>query len=79
MVSADSVSRPELADDHVDLLTHPAPAGGHPIGLISYGSAASRTLARQVDWIRQCAGWLTHLDASECPPAVNLRCLRRSP
>ena len=26
-----------------------------------------------MDWIRQCAGWLTHLDASEYPPAVNLR------
>jgi hypothetical protein len=30
-------------------------------------------LADEVDWIRQCAGWLTHLHASEFPPAVNLR------
>jgi len=26
-----------------------------------------------VDWLRQCAGWLTHLHTSEYPPAVNLR------
>ena len=30
-------------------------------------------LVDEVDWIRQCAGWLTHLHASEYPPAVNLR------
>jgi hypothetical protein len=30
-------------------------------------------LVDELDWIRQCAGWLTHLDASEYPPAVNLR------
>jgi hypothetical protein len=26
-----------------------------------------------VGWLRQCAGWLTHLHTSEFPPAVNLR------
>ena len=30
-------------------------------------------LIDEVDWIRQCAGWLTHLHTSEYPPAVNLR------
>ncbi len=30
-------------------------------------------LVDEVGWIRQCAGWLTHLHASEYPPAVNLR------
>ena len=24
-------------------------------------------------WLRQCAGWLAHLDADSCPPAVSLR------
>ena len=26
-----------------------------------------------MSWLRQCAGWLAHLDADSCPPAVNLR------
>jgi hypothetical protein len=30
-------------------------------------------LVDEVSWIRQCAGWLTHLHTSEYPPAVNLR------
>jgi len=30
-------------------------------------------LLDEVGWIRQCAGWLTHLHTSEYPPAVNLR------
>ena len=30
-------------------------------------------LLDEVDWIRQCADWLTHLNTSEYPPAVNLR------
>jgi hypothetical protein len=27
----------------------------------------------EVSWLRQCAGWLSHLDADSYPPAVNLR------
>jgi hypothetical protein len=30
-------------------------------------------LVDEVGWIRQCAGWLTHLRTSEYPPAVDLR------
>ena len=30
-------------------------------------------LLDEVDWLRQCAGWLTHLHTSGYPPAVNLR------
>jgi hypothetical protein len=30
-------------------------------------------LSDEVGWLRQCAGWLAHLDADSCPPAVNLR------
>ncbi len=30
-------------------------------------------LLDEVNWIRQCAGWLTHLHTSGYPPAVNLR------
>ena len=26
-----------------------------------------------MSWLRECAGWLTHLDADSCPPAVSLR------
>jgi len=26
-----------------------------------------------VSWLRQCAGWLAHLDAESCPPAASLR------
>ena len=26
-----------------------------------------------MSWLRQCAGWLAHLDADNYPPAVNLR------
>ncbi len=26
-----------------------------------------------MSWLRQCAGWLAHLDADGCQPAVNLR------
>ena len=30
-------------------------------------------LSDEVSWLRQCAGWLAHLDADSYPPAVNLR------
>jgi len=30
-------------------------------------------LSDEVSWLRQCADWLSHLDADSCPPAVNLR------
>ena len=30
-------------------------------------------LSDEVSWLRQCAGWLSHLDADSYPPAVNLR------
>ena len=30
-------------------------------------------LSDEVSWLRQCAGWLAHLDADDYPPAVNLR------
>src|SRR5260370_31625312 len=30
-------------------------------------------LLDEVGWLRQCAGWLTHLHTKEFPPAVNLR------
>ena len=26
-----------------------------------------------MSWLRQCAGWLAHLDAESCPPAASLR------
>ena len=30
-------------------------------------------LSDEVSWLRQCAGWLAHLDADSYPPAVSLR------
>jgi hypothetical protein len=30
-------------------------------------------LLDEVGWLRQCAGWLTHLHTKGFPPAVNLR------
>jgi hypothetical protein len=30
-------------------------------------------LSEEVDWLRQCAGWLRQLDGGGYPPAVNLR------
>jgi len=30
-------------------------------------------LSDEVDWLRQCAGWLRQLDGGSYPPAVNLR------
>ena len=30
-------------------------------------------LSDEVSWLRQCAGWLAHLDTDSYPPAVNLR------
>ena len=30
-------------------------------------------LSDEVSWLRQCADWLSHLDADSYPPAVNLR------
>ena len=30
-------------------------------------------LVDEAGWLRQCAGWLTHLQTREFPPAVNLR------
>src|SRR5260370_1112638 len=36
------------------------------------GHLADR-LADEVDWLRQCAGWLRQLDGGGYPPAVNLR------
>jgi hypothetical protein len=30
-------------------------------------------LSDEVSWLRQCAGWLAHLDADSCPPAASLR------
>ena len=30
-------------------------------------------LSDEVDWLRQCAGWLRQLDGGGYPPAVNLR------
>jgi len=30
-------------------------------------------LSDEVSWLRQCAGWLSRLDADSYPPAVNLR------
>ena len=35
--------------------------------------AIADRLSDEVSWLRQCTGWLAHLDADSCPPAVHLR------
>ena len=48
------------------------PAGDDDAELDGHDLICDR-LADEADWIRRCAGWLTHLHTSEYPPAVNLR------
>ncbi len=48
------------------------PDGDDDAELDGRGSIADR-LSDEVSWLRQCAGWLAHLDADSYPPAVNLR------
>jgi hypothetical protein len=48
------------------------PDSGEDTELCGRDSIAGR-LADEVSWLRQCAGWLAHLDADSCPPAVSLR------
>ena len=48
------------------------PDCGEDAGLGGRDSIAGR-LSGEVSWLRQCAGWLAHLDADGCPPAVNRR------
>ena len=40
---------------------------GRPRGSRCGGTIADR-LSDEVDWLRQCADWLVHLDASSYPP-----------
>jgi hypothetical protein len=48
------------------------PEGDEDTGLDGRDHLADR-LSDEVDWLRQCAGWLKQLDAGGYPPAVNLR------
>jgi hypothetical protein len=48
------------------------PDSGEDTELGGRDSIADR-LSDEVSWLRQCAGWLAHLDADSYPPAVNLR------
>jgi len=48
------------------------PDSGEDIELGGRDTIADR-LSDEVSWLRQCAGWLAHLDADSYPPAVNLR------
>ncbi len=48
------------------------PDSGEDAELGGRDSIAGR-LSDEVSWLRQCAGWLAHLDADSYPPAVNLR------
>ena len=48
------------------------PDSGEDTELDGRDSIAGR-LSDEVGWLRQCAGWLAHLDADSYPPAVNLR------
>jgi hypothetical protein len=48
------------------------PDSGEDTELDGRDTIADR-LSDEVSWLRQCAGWLAHLDAESYPPAVNLR------
>ena len=48
------------------------PDSGEDTELDGRDSIADR-LSDEVSWLRQCADWLSHLDADSYPPAVNLR------
>ena len=48
------------------------PDSGEDTELDGRDAIADR-LSDEVSWLRQCAGWLSHLDADDYPPAVNLR------
>jgi hypothetical protein len=48
------------------------PDSGDDTELSGRDNIADR-LSDEVGWLRQCAGWLAHLDADSYPPAVNLR------
>ena len=48
------------------------PDSGEDAELGGRDSIAGR-LPDKVNWLRQCAGWVAHLDADSYPPAVNLR------
>ncbi len=48
------------------------PDSGEDTELDGRDTIADR-LSDEVGWLRECAGWLSHLDADSYPPAVNLR------
>jgi len=48
------------------------PDSGEDTELDGRDNIADR-LSDEVGWLRQCAGWLAHLDDDSYPPAVNLR------
>jgi hypothetical protein len=48
------------------------PDSGEDTELDGRDTSADR-LSDEVSWLRQCAGWLAHLDTERYPPAVNLR------
>ena len=48
------------------------PGSGEETELDGRDNIADR-LSDEVGWLRQCAGWLAHLDADSYPPVVNLR------
>jgi hypothetical protein len=48
------------------------PDSGEDTELDGRDTIADR-LSDEVGWLRECAGWLAHLDADSYPPAVNLR------
>jgi len=48
------------------------PDSGEDTELDGRDTIAGR-LSDEVSWLRQCAGWLAHLDADSYPPAASLR------
>ena len=51
----------------------PEDAGGDDDAELDGRELIADRISDEVSWLRQCADWLTHLDADGYPPAVNLR------
>ena len=75
IVAADGLDALDAAPGELRAAGRPAagdPGSGEDTGPGGRDSIAGR-LSDEVSWLRQCAGWLAHLDADSCPPAVSLR------
>ena len=75
LVAADDLDALDAALGELRAAGWPAPEdpdSGEDTELGGRDAIAGR-LSDEVSWLRQCAGWLAHLDADSYPPAASLR------